>query len=230
MTNLNTRLHNLYASKKDVFAGIHEEFAIVDVNCPLENFHGPLLMSVSDKYARQPHPLLVVGQQTNGWLSATTDVDALMRLYEEFNVGEHCGNRVFWSVVRKLECELGSEPLSCAWSNLNKYEYDGSNGRDSDIDSSMPAIDDILVEEIKILQPEVCVFFSGPDYDDRVQQIFAGVEYIPLNDNGNLLSLLRHKDLPALTFRTYHPKYLRMQGAEFENDLISTIANQVQNH
>jgi len=68
----------------------------------------------------------------------------------------------------------------------------------------------LLKEEIKIVKPDVVIFLTSWRYDDKIREVFKGVEFDVLEKRK--LSQLSHKDLPSLTFRTYHPNYLQRSG------------------
>lgn len=68
---------------------------------------------------------------------------------------------------------------------------------------------DCLVNEIKILQPTSVIFFTGPNYEHVLMKEFPETTVMPIDNYlPNRFARLVHKDLPAKTFRTYHPAYL----------------------
>ncbi len=206
---MKNQLLKIYQDRQPEFKDIRERFAD-------EDMAGPLLMSPNNKYGLQKMPLLIVGQETHGWDYHVADLNRQMEVYEAFNVGEEYYASPFWNVTRKVEKTIGNEPHSCAWTNISKFDLDG--GRASgEHETAISAFDNMLVDEIKVLKPKVCLFFTGPTFDKRIKNIFTDVELIPVADWGiNQLCQLKHKDLPALTFRSYHPNYLRRSGLEPE--------------
>lgn len=184
-----------------------------------KNIHGPLLMSPNDIYEKQPLPFLVIGQETYGWdvfSDIVTEDECLemMHITEDFNVGEKYYASPFWNVTRKIEGILGNEPCSCAWTNISKYDQDGGRP-DKECEEKFSVIDNLLRDEIKIINPKICIFFTSHNLDYRVEKIFGQVEFIEINNfDIDVFCQLKHPDLPLLTFRTYHPKYLRISGME----------------
>jgi hypothetical protein len=181
-----------------------------------ENLGGPILMSPNEKYDKQPNPLLIVGQETSGWTCYVDDLRKQMDVYENFNLGENYYSSPFWNVTRKIEKALGNEPYSCAYTNINKFDHDGGRPRGG-YEREIASLDDILVTEIKIIQPKVCIFFTGHSFDSRIRNIFPEVEFANIEGWGwkpKQLSHLKHPGLPFLTFRTYHPRYLRQKRLE----------------
>lgn len=180
----------------------------------IEKATGPLLMSPNEKYAKQPNRLLIVGQETHGWAENYDNVLKNIELYEWFNLGEKYNSRPFWNVTRKLERALNNEIYSCAWTNISKFDVD-SKRPNSEEAKIISQIDDLLIDEIKIIQPDVCIFFTGHHFDNRIKKIYTGVEFVNVSGfSSNELTQLKHKDLPEKTYRTYHPNYLRMRGIE----------------
>lgn len=193
-------------------------------NHPDNSIAGPLLIATSELYLKEELKLLVIGQDTNGWGHDYLDPGLQMNLYKNFNVGEKY-NSVFWSVVRKLEGQMGISKCSCLWTNINKFDVDSKRPK-NEYEISISAIDSILVEEIRIIQPDVCVFFTGPDFDMRIKGIFKDIVFEKINDNEErTISRLSHRDLPFLTFKTYHPQYLRRSA--IEDTILNIITTEI---
>lgn len=210
------QLFAAYTKRHNDFKTVHEAF-------PDDDLAGPFLMSPNDKYAKQPNPFLVIGQETYGWeYFAEEDITKQMEVYENFNLGENYYASPFWNMTRKVENALGNEAYSCAWTNISKYDVDGGRAY-GEFETSISTLDNVLVDEMHILQPKVCIFFTGPSFDKRIQNIFNGVTFESVKDfDVRQLSQLKHPDLPIRTFRTYHPNYLRRKG--LENGFIEFVA------
>lgn len=201
----------------------HMDFKTVRDKYPDEDLAGPFLMSPNDTYAKQPNPLLIIGQETFGWDYNVDDLSKQMEVYEKFNVGENYHASPFWNVTRKVEKALGNEAHSCAWTNISKYDLDGGRAY-GEYETTISTLDNVLVDEIRILQPKVCIFFTGPSFDNRIRNIFDSVTFESVVGFGlHQLCQLKHADLPVLTFRTYHPNYLRRSGKE--KDFINFITD-----
>ena len=190
------------------------DFKNVRATYPDEDMAGPFLMSPNEKYAVQANPLLIIGQETYGWEYHVEDLLKQMEAYETFNLGADYYNSPFWNVTRKVEQALGNEPYSCAWTNISKYDLNGGRAYGT-FETTIATLDNVLIDEIDILKPKVCIFFTSPSFDNRIQGIFDELEFLPVADFGTRqLCQLKHDKLPVLTFRTYHPKYLRLSGQE----------------
>ncbi|MCF6314312.1 MAG: hypothetical protein L3J39_17825 [Verrucomicrobiales bacterium] len=73
----------------------------------------------------------------------------------------------------------------------------------------------MIQEEIQIIQPDICMFYTNRKYDQRIKDLYEGVIFeevsgLPFNHFCRLL----HPNLPAHTYRTPHPKTIRIQSWE----------------
>jgi len=205
------------------------DFQHIQDVCKGENIAGAFLMSPSENYAKQPFPLLAIGQETYGWevfseVVTEEECAGMMSAYEDFNVGEKYYASPFWNVIRKIETALGNEFCSCAWTNISKYDQEAGRP-DAEHEKLFSTVDNLLIDEIKITKPKVCVLFTSHSFDYRLENIFKQIEFVEVGGfDINTLCQLKHPDLPTLTFRTYHPRYLRMSG--IEESVIEFISEQ----
>lgn len=200
-------LLHLYQQEQQAFEAVVKSF-------PHDDLAGPFLMSPLQNYKEQRNPLLIVGQETNGWTYHFQEIEKQMGTYEQYNVGINNGTTVFWNVIRRIENMLDNAPHSCAWTNLSRFDLYGGkpHGKYQKVISKL---DNLVLEEIRIVAPKVCFFFTGPDYDKRLTNIFEEIEFIEIPGwNKNQLCLLKHPSLPIYTFRSYHPKSLRLRRLE----------------
>jgi hypothetical protein len=210
------QLKNLYSNNHTDFKKIRETFS--------EDLPGPFLMSPNSLYEKQKNKLLIIGQQTKGW-TYDLDVDKQMSTYELFNVGENYYASPFWNITRKLERSIGNEALSCAWTNINKFDLDEDRPY-GEIETAISKLDSILADEIKIIQPDICMFFTGPDFDSRLRNIFPNLKMIEIIGwNSRQFCQLKHMDLPLHSFRSYHPRSLRIQ--KMEDRFIQEFVNKI---
>lgn len=197
-----------------LYQNIQPNFKTVVGAFPGDDLAGPFLMSPDQHYRKQKKPLLIVGQETNGWTYHIDEISKQMDTYEEFNVGKGFDTTTFWNVARRVERALGNDPHSCAWTNLSKFDLYGGKSYGK-YEKMISSLDRIIVDEIKIVEPKVCLFFTGPDFDTRLKRIFTGVEFEPIgNWNVKQFCRLKHPLLPHHSFRSYHPKSLRLRRLE----------------
>lgn len=214
------RLEELYKKKISEFKNIVEQF-------PERNLMGPLLMSETNEYENSKVKLLIIGQETNGWGYHSEKIKQGMSDYLSFNLGEKYISSPFWNVTRKIESALGNNKYSCSWTNLSKYD-DDTKRPEGEVAEKISKIDTLLLEEIEILKPDFIIFFTSHHFDYRIKKIFDNIEFKSIDDfTIKQCSKLNHQSLPINTFRTYHPKYLRISG--LENKFIELIKNTIHN-
>jgi hypothetical protein len=208
------QLKQIYEARINDFKRIVEKF-------PKDNLAGPILISPNDLYLNQPKRLMIIGQQTNGWSCNVDDIDKQMKTYEDFNLGIDYYSSPFWNITRKVEKAIGIEEYSCVWTNINKFDV--NCGRPyGDYETEISKLDSLLISEIEILKPDFCIFFTGYSFDQRIKSIFNEVFFENIDNwDSRQLCRLKHSKLPRLTFRTYHPKYLRIR--HLEDDFIDLI-------
>jgi hypothetical protein len=176
-----------------------------------KGYSSPHFLSVPEGYLRSGIKLMIVGQQTYGWHQGvfsptSTAVRTLMRCYDEFDLGKNYTRSPFWQGAHRLFNLLNANgpSRSFLWSNLIKVDK-GQDRPEYDVEESICRLR-ILEQEISITKPDAVVFFTGPNYDQRLIDTFDGVEF---SAHSPMLARLKHPLLPRQTYRTYHPNYLR---------------------
>ena len=93
--------------------------------------------------------------------------------------------------------------------NVNKFGSDSGVGK-----PEQAVLDDevkyynLLVEELAILKPDVCLFLTGPNYDQDIARKLPDVEFHSLGEFGEREAVrLSSRYLPRHSYRTYHPGY-----------------------
>lgn len=201
---------------KQLYKNYQQQFKRIPDRFPDEDLAGPFLMSPCEKYLEQPFPLLIVGQESGGWTYHVEDIDRQMEQYEKFNLGIDYWPSPFWNITRKVEQALGNELYSSAWTNLSKFDLNGGRSY-GDYAVAISTLDEILLSEIEIVKPKVCLFYTGPTFDFRLQKIFPELRFLEIPGwSLRAFSKIVHPKLPALSFRSYHPKSLRMNHLEVE--------------
>lgn len=72
-----------------------------------------------------------------------------------------------------------------------------------------------MEEEIKIINPDIVLFLTGPNYDYYIKNQLKGVEFKTVENYGiRQFARVEYKSLPKNSFRIYHPVYLRRRGLE----------------
>lgn len=213
------KYRKLYIKREAIFLKFIEENSNKEIT-------GPLLITPSQLYYNQNKRIMIIGQETKGWLKEWENnrygwIVRQMLHTENFNLGEKYGCSPFWSFFRKFEELLGNDKYSTLWTNLHKFDL--KEGRlDSDCRNTIKEINKILIEEIEIGQPNICIFHTSHNRDEELKEIFEGLEFIPVEGwDIKCLSILKHPKLPKFSIRTYHPNYLRQKRKE--TDFFETI-------
>jgi hypothetical protein len=204
---LTQNLRNLYLSHLDEL----RNFSIsLDDN---DDCDGPFLMNEpSLEFKQSKHKLLIVGQETNGWLGgfsgdSEADLDHNRHVYEQFNFGENYRN-LFFPYARTIATRLTGHNV-WMWSNLFKFGKASGRGYPSDkINELELNYFNVFREEIRILNPTCVVFMTGPNYDSTLQQRIPDASFAPL-ENFSLRQLAKVAStlLPKTSYRIYHPGY-----------------------
>lgn len=189
---------------------------IVSLKKSNNGLSNPHLICFPDNFEKQNKRLVTIGQQTGPkqWhqeIEIENDISSiteLMEAYYKFEVGCYY-NTTYFQAVRKIESILHIDPCESIWTEIDKMDMGG--GR-ADVHTSNLIYNafPVLRHELKIANPDVIIFFTGPTYDDRIKSIFGGVQY---NNIGDIplrhFARLAHRELPEKTYRTYHPFHLR---------------------
>lgn len=165
---------------------------------------------------------MVVGQETFGWSKSPSIADQ-QATYQKFNFGESYYSSAFWNVIRKVERSLNIEPYAIAWSNLNRFDVDCGSPDRTELAQDIASLDYLVKEEISILKPDVCIFFTNHKYDKRLKDlyqdlVFNNIDRMPKKH----FSRLHHPDLPKYTLRAPHPRTIRTQ--RWEDDFIMAVS------
>ncbi|RGP11882.1 hypothetical protein DXB27_20575 [Parabacteroides gordonii] len=192
----------------------------------------PLLLKVNEeRYNNADLKVMVFGQETNGWehqvcpivtpveqSSEIIDitVKGFMDYYRKFLDGWGI-NSPFWHYLKRIQntlsVSLPDKTIEIVWNNIYKIgnKEKGKNRPVKLIRDFENGYFNLIREEIEILKPDVIIFLTGPNYENRVKKIFPIVSSIPL------VSSIRQEELSKFQFengvsayRTSHPNYLQL--------------------
>lgn len=173
--SLNDKLKKLYQTKW---------------SCLLENAHGteaayPLLIKVGDEYKTADIRVMIVGQETDGWIgqltNGTKSIDGTMETYYNYlyNINNGCNEknlkaktkRPFWNRknFRYFEEELAkidtNKKFAFIWNNISKIGNDGDNFRGKQKENvrelEKQCFSGIFEKELEILNPNIIIFVTG---------------------------------------------------------------------
>lgn len=218
---LHRAYHNYFAAAKTLPARLRKRAS------------APLLVSISDDWRTSVSRLVIVGQETNGWTSAVnaktrlistlehfcsndSGISEMVHAYELFDFARTYSHRnsAFWRAFRIMESNVAAKKSAVIWTNLFRVDVGGSVMRHCDeaARNHLRRVQtNLLTTEIKVLNPTVVVFFSGPSYDQEIAHAFKGCTFEQVFSDRPLreVALVRSSLLPANSFRIYHPNYLQ---------------------
>lgn len=223
----NKHLFDLYKRNETAIFEIKSQCILKDK----EEMNGPYLIEPNNAYWNATTKVAFVGQETNGWDTDTkSGIFEQMTKYRNFNLGEKYkfSHGPFWSVIRKIEDALAGSTLCSAALNVNRYDQ-GKKSPSPENRRILSSLDFLLLEELKLIAPDVIIFFTGHRYDKRVRSLLKVEDDCPMIEiSGFDKRKLCQINSPALTskiFRTYHPKYLRLN--KLEDAVIKAISDVV---
>jgi len=178
----------------------------------------PHYLYVPDGYLKSTPKVMIVGQQPYEWgrkkgegrILLPDGIETLQKEYEDFGLGEDYTASPFWQAVEELNQAVkpeGNRKDKILWNNLIKI--DRLNKRPAhQIEVDLGKLN-ILQEEVKILNPDVIVFFVGPAFYEALP------EWTGFHNLGTitLTNPVRENEVDGRKlFFTYHPNYLRRKG------------------
>jgi len=210
---INEKLKKLYQNKWD---GL------------LENSHGteaahPLLIKVQDEYESADIKVMIVGQETDGWIGALTNnkknIDEIMDTYYNYLYNIDNGfnsknlkakkQRPFWNRknFRYFEEELAkldtNKRFAFVWNNISKIGNSGDNFRGKPKENVKELenqyFSGIFEKELKILKPDIIIFVTG----NRILPIKCDLLSTDLKEVSHVL--LHEQFVNTIAIKTYHP-------------------------
>lgn len=225
---LNKQLEELYNSKIDGIRAVKSELERAGIN----DYSSPLLLYVwEEDYTTAPVKLMIVGQETNGWFDAdrtAENVTSAIEEYKKFDLGRNY-NTTFWLWAHKINKLLGNpDTNSFVWNNILKYgRNDGKGAPDEVVTALENSKFNVIKEEIAILKPDVCIFLTGPNYDNKIVTKFPDVEMRQFNSYPEReVARLESVSLPMHSYRTYHPGF-GQRNFDWYTEVFESIAKSV---
>lgn len=192
------------------------------------DFSYPLLMKAFPEYLKANKKILFVGKETYGWCGETMKnsrnltVDYLTDFYEQFAFaygkmdimdGKSYSGKgsPFWRFVWEFHQAVNkTEDNGFLWTNFSKCDCGGTTPNKKLQTVNYKGFE-LILEEIKIIKPDIVLFLTGWSYENQFQRVFNPLEYETIDVN--FLYRCIHKYLPVNSFMTTHPNYLNYKGA-----------------
>jgi len=214
---MKNKLKYLYDSKWEALCAamapiIDDETLDIKPTCPL-------LLSINDEAEIESSDirLMVFGQETNSWYGQFENaIEPIMSNYDEFFNKGTCWSYggQFWNGVNRfvelLQLKYPSKKISVIWNNVVKIGKFEEKGFPPDYIYEIEKQHfSILKEELRIIQPTIVLFLSGPNYDSVIVDKFEEVKYSQLPSSFSVREIAKLNLIGVpFAFRTYHPNYL----------------------
>lgn len=216
-SEINQKLLKLFESKWEAVNKVYdalqeeEEWAVLHLAC------------IPPNYEKTKYKILIVGQENNGY-GYETEPKKSMLFTLDFQNGRYYDNAPFFSFpysfcasINDCDNEKYSKKSYLAWVNLKEFSFETSSKKPLN-EKAQNIIDNeynILEEEIKIINPDIVLFLTGPYYDYYIEKQLKGVEFKTVENYGiRQFVRVEHEALPKNSFRIYHPVYLRRRSLE----------------
>jgi hypothetical protein len=229
---IQSELYNLYDEllSEELLLKIKEKNLKLQDN---EKSTDPLFIGVTEDYLNADIRLMIFGQETNGWGGGEFNVDNEpefiemlidgdgdnpdCRGYRGFFNEKYCYEYEkrghFWNIIKKFITDFQTanqdKKIDYLWNNVIKMGKMGIGFPTFWYDDIIKKyFNNLILKEIDILKPDFIVFFSGPNYDKYLNDIFN-------NPSKKLVAGFSESELCEIeipnikrAFRTYHPKFL----------------------
>ncbi len=230
---MNLTLQNMYLEKWSIFSDELNKILIDDTKEYKPT--NPLLIYLDEaKFTSSDIKIMIFGQETNDWgddFSGNPN-DALSTYDDFFNTNAcYSYGGQFWNGFNRfltlLNQKFPQKTVASVWNNVIKV---GNSGRDKNkpptyIYNIERTHFNVIESELEILQPDIVLFLSGPNYDTEIRNSLPEVSFGKLSDSFNerAIAKLKYKNLNNF-YRTYHPNYLWRNGIDsYFEEIINDI-------
>lgn len=216
----NQRLLKLFESKWDVVRKVCNAIKDEELWMVLH------LACVPYNYNKMKYKILIVGQENDGWGFQNEAILSMYDTLDFLDSKDYNDMCPFFSFpynfcksINNLEDIKDSKKTYFTWVNLREFSFNEapktSLGKEAQsiIDNEF----NILEEEIKIINPDIVLFLTGPNYDNYIKNQLENVKFKAVeNYTERQFARVEHEALPKNSFRIYHPLYLRYRKLENE--------------
>jgi hypothetical protein len=198
---------------------------------PYTDLRGPDLICLDDEYLSSSPRIAIIGKEQFGWDYSYPEfvtqwtIPGAMSCYAEFDFAISYHSTPFWRFFRAVRiAAFPDEPekrRKVLWLNLVKFVASDASPIfwKPYAESAFTLQQEVFKAELKIARPDVCLFVTGPNYDDVLERYFPGIAFDPLELPVRQFAKLTHADLPEHSYRLYHPNYLNRSKPRWETAL-----------
>ena len=232
----NKQLEDLYKSKYPNLTSQINEYN-QNINDDNNRATNPLMLKVNDEWINADLKIMIFGQENNFWAGECGNraifcgkINEVIEIYEKFYLKDLMYACPFWNEYRNIIKGTKSQgkKISFLWNNIVKIGRLGI-GCVPEIHKITNENFNIIADEINISKPDVLVFFTGPNYDNKIFDALGKYTKFPIeNFNPRQLCEIKFDTDYNLKYsiRTYHPGYLyrnKERKRIFMEELISNI-------
>lgn len=132
----------------------------------------PFMIRVNERYEKAPKRVMFCGQETYAWNSEEyntvekSSVESIMKRYDIFvNNGGY--NSPYWNFQKQI---INDNPqIGFVQDNIVKIGKADEAGCDETIDNLAHQYFPVFREEVNILRPDLIIFLTGPNYDNKIE-------------------------------------------------------------
>lgn len=203
----------------------------------------PFLIKATQHYIHAPRKIMICGQETQGWggidgtilAPEVATVEMIQGIYDGFvNHRKKDGtilkpgyNSPYWNFNWRI---MSSNPTAgFVFQNIVKVGKAYEAGCDDTIDALSHQHFPVFLAELRILQPDLIIFLTGPNYDWRIRTVMGNFQKERLANSPLCFDRLTFDTAefpPAL--RLYHPGYLQRNGKYAE--MIAQVNAYIKQH
>ena len=229
--NINSKLLELYAPQ---WTALIENGHKIKGPVPTS----PMLLCFDEvEFSQADKRIMICGQETWEWDEFGSSMEDCMESYKSFFIdGEFYdgyGVSAFWKAFRFFESQFSrifeGQKIQFIWQNLAKIgRNDGATGVTDEIRSLEREYLPVFRDEMKLLQPDVVLFLTGPNRDHDIKFHFPNADFQQAGDEPNLRrrAFVSSADLPPATLRLYHPSYFCAWTEQYRDEAVSLIVKQ----
>jgi hypothetical protein len=159
----NTRLAELYRPHLESWRKLKQANDRISI---------PMFLKASPAYFAARPRLMFVGQETHGWMTdcktgyEELSVEHITDFYQgaEITAFRQKSQSPYWRAIRKVAGEIGIQDFSHGLITSNLFPCDSNKGQAPELLLQTMREWRIVPQELEILEPEVVIFFIGPDY------------------------------------------------------------------
>lgn len=229
--NINSKLLELYAPR---WASLIENGHKIQDPIPTN----PMLLCFDEvKFSQADKRIMICGQEPWGWGEFGSPIEHCTAEYKSFfidgNFYDGYRRSAFWKAFRFFEEQFArifeGQKIQFIWQNLAKIgRNDGETGVTEEIRSLERAYFPVVRDEIKLLQPDIVIFLTGPDRDHDIKFHFPDADFQQAGNEPNLRrrALVSADALPSATLRLYHPSYFGAWTEQYRDEAVSLLMKQ----